>query len=68
MGVYCNRDDDETMTRMMVTMSRILGMTSLEAMMPSVMMAMANAVLVGVLALVVISAVDNQIWDDNGKI
>ena len=41
---------------------------SMEAMMTSVMMAMANAVLVGVLALVVISARDNQIWDHNGKI
>ena len=41
---------------------------SMEAMMTSLMMAMANAVLVGVLALVVISAMDNQIWDDNGKI
>ena len=41
---------------------------SMEAMMTSVMMAMANAVLVGVLALVVISAIYNQIWDDNGKI
>ena len=60
MGVYYNRDDDETMTRMMVTITRILGMT-LEAMMTSVMMAMADTVLVGVLALVVISTVDNQI-------
>ena len=67
MGVYYNRDDDETMTRMMVTITRILGMT-LMATITSVMMAMANAVLVGVLALVVISAVDNQIWDHNGKI
>ena len=50
-----------TMTRMMATMS-------MEAMMTSVMMAMANAVLVGVLALVVISAGDDQIWDHNGKI
>ena len=41
---------------------------SMEAMMTSAMMAMANAVLVGVLALVVISAIYNQIWDDNGKI
>ena len=41
---------------------------SMEAMMTSVMMAMANAVLVGVLALKVISAIYNQIWDDNGKI
>ena len=65
--MYYNRDDDETMTRMMVTITRILGMT-MEAMMTSVMMERANAVLVGVLALVVISAVDNQIWDHNGKI
>ena len=55
------------MARMMVTITRIWGMT-LEAMMTSVMMTMANAVLVGVLALVVISAVVNQIWDHNGKI
>ena len=56
-----------TMTRMMATMSRILGMT-MEAMMTSVMMALVNAVLVVVLALEVISARDDQIWDHNGKI
>ena len=50
-----------------MTITRILAMT-LEAMMTSMMMAMADAVLVGVLALVVISAMDNQIWDDNCKI